>query len=284
MTDATIVWATDVHLNFLLKEDRIPFFRSLVRGDPAAVILSGDMSEAPTLAAHLRQLADVARCPIYFVLGNHDFYHGSIAAVRRVADSLSTSTRTLRWLPATGVVPLTEDVCLVGVDGWGDGRLGNAETTGVMLNDFRLIDELRGLRRPELIRRVQALGDESAALAEQLLDEALARYRHVLFVTHVPPFREACWHEGQTSDDDWLPWFACRAVGEVLRDRLAGRADCTCTVLCGHTHGAGVVEVLPNLRVYTGAAEYRHPRIAGVVRAGASGCLVEMSAAWQGAQ
>ena len=32
-------------------------------------------------------------------------------------------------------------------------------------------------------------------------------------------------------------------------------------VLCGHTHGGGEVEILRNLRVLTGEAEYRHPRI-----------------------
>ena len=28
--------------------------------------------------------------------------------------------------------------------------------------------------------------------------------------------REAAWHQGQLSDDDWIPWFTCRAVGDVI--------------------------------------------------------------------
>ena len=30
-------------------------------------------------------------------------------------------------------------------------------------------------------------------------------------------------------------------------------------VLCGHTHGAGEAQILPNLRVLTGNAEYGKP-------------------------
>jgi len=37
------------------------------------------------------------------------------------------------------------------------------------------------------------------------------------------------------------------------------------TVLCGHTHGGGEVQVLPNLRVLTGEAEYGDPAIQQVL-------------------
>lgn len=37
---------------------------------------------------------------------------------------------------------------------------------------------------------------------------------------HVPPFREASWHQGRISDDDWLPHFTCKAVGDVLREAM----------------------------------------------------------------
>ena len=33
------------------------------------------------------------------------------------------------------------------------------------------------------------------------------------------------------------------------------------TVLCGHTHGAGEVKILPNLLVKTGGAEYKKPEL-----------------------
>lgn len=74
-----------------------------------------------------------------------------------------------------------------------------------------------------------------------------------------------CWHQGQISDDDWLPHFTCKAVGDVLRGAMAGKPDRRLTVLCGHTHGEGMVLLMPNLRVLTGGAEYGQPKVQRVL-------------------
>jgi predicted MPP superfamily phosphohydrolase len=36
-------------------------------------------------------------------------------------------------------------------------------------------------------------------------------------------------------------------------------------VLCGHTHGEGEAQILPNLKVLTAGAEYGKPRLQGVI-------------------
>jgi hypothetical protein len=77
----------------------------------------------------------------------------------------------------------------------------------------------------------------------------------------VPPFREACWYQGRISDDDWLPHFTCQAAAEVLVETMRNAPDRRMIVLCGHTHGAGEAQILPNLRVLTGGAVYGRPRI-----------------------
>jgi len=46
-----------------------------------------------------------------------------------------------------------------------------------------------------------------------------------------------------------------KAMAEIMDDHP--RAELL--VLCGHTHGAGAVQVAPNLRVLTGGAEYGAP-------------------------
>ncbi len=51
------------------------------------------------------------------------------------------------------------------------------------------------------------------------------------------------------------------AGGDVLRDTMESYPDKRMTVLCGHTHGGGVIQVSPNLKVITGEAEYRHPDV-----------------------
>ena len=86
-----------------------------------------------------------------------------------------------------------------------------------------------------------------------------------MVLTHVPPFREACWHEGQLSCDNWSPHFTCKATGDVLVDVMTAHPDQTMTVLCGHTHSAGYAQILENLEVFTGDAVYGHPKIQQVL-------------------
>lgn len=260
-----LAWATDVHLDFLDGAGLRRFGRQLLETGSDAIILSGDVSVAPSLVGHLELLAAEVRRPIYFVLGNHDFYRGEISAVRRRMQSLTGQSEYLRWLPAARVIPLDDGVWLAGIDGWGDGRAGRPYETEVLLNDFFLIGELKWLPREELVSRLRDLGDREAGFARELFDEIPEDAREIVFVTHVPPFVEACWHEGAISSEDWQPWFTCVALGEALLELSGQHPNQNVTVLCGHTHSAGFVQVAPNLRVYTGAADYGSPAIAGLV-------------------
>lgn len=252
-----LAWATDVHLNFLGAAERARFAAEVAATDTEGVLLTGDIAEAVDLEPLLDELAATVARPVWFVLGNHDFYRGSIEEVRARASAMTAA----RWLPAAGVVPLAPGVALVGHDGWGDARLGNYRRTTVELSDFHLIRDLLGLDRLARLAVLRRLGDQAAAAMHALVDQALAVADHVVVATHVPPFRESCWHAGELSNDDWLPYFTCAAVGDVLRDAMAARPAARMTVYCGHTHSSGEAQILPNLRVITGAARYGHPSV-----------------------
>jgi hypothetical protein len=99
----------------------------------------------------------------------------------------------------------------------------------------------------------------------ELLPQALEKYPQVIFATHVPPLRDACWHEGQISDHEWLPHFTCKAVGDVVLEIMRQWPDRQLTVYCGHTHSPGVCQPLPNLTIHTGAAKYGFPRVQEIV-------------------
>jgi Icc protein len=150
---------------------------------------------------------------------------------------------------------------LVGHDAWADGRLGDFFRSEVLLNDYLLISELQGQEKPERYAQLNALGDEAAGFLERRASEALAGRRNIIVLTHVPPFRESCWHEGRISDDDYLPLFACRAVGDRLAAIMRDHPGQTMTRLCGHTHSSGCARILDNLTVYTGQAQYGEPEL-----------------------
>jgi len=256
-----IAWLTDIHLDFLSPQRVKEFCRGIVEHNPEAVLIGGDIGDASTIGVYLRIIEDELCRPIYFVLGNHDYYYGSITGVRTAIKELCDRSDWLHWLPAGGVVELTEETGLIGIDSWADGRLGNYRDSMVLLNDYFLIKELTGLDQDARRVKLNELGDCAAAELKGVLPKSLDRFRYVILLTHVPPFKEACWHEGSISSDHWLPHFGCKAVGKVLIELMRSYPDCDMTVLCGHTHGAGSAQILPNLNVKTSGAEYGSPRL-----------------------
>ena len=258
-----LAWLTDLHLNFV-ELDCVDDLCRRVRDEGAdAVLISGDIAEAPGVEAYLQLLDRQIDRPIHFVLGNHDFYRGGIGEVRARVAAFCARRPGIHWLSQETMIELTPETGLIGHDGWADGRLGDHAGSDVLLNDFFLIEELAELEPETRLERLHALGDQAADHFRSTLPEALRRYRRVIALTHVPPFREACWYQGQISADAWLPHFACKAVGDALVDVMSAHPDRELIVLCGHTHSAGDAWILPNLRVFTGAADYGRPGIEG---------------------
>ena len=253
-----LAWATDLHLNFARPPAQEAFFQALLHRQADSLVLTGDIAEAPDFDLYLARLAQRFAKPIYFVLGNHDFYRSSVVEVRQRAVALAPP---LHWLSRAAVIALSESTGLVGHDGWADTQFGRYYESHVQLNDFAYIDELKRLSRAERRHRMMALAAEAAAHFAEVLPEALDRFAHVVVATHVPPFREATWHEGRISDDDWIPFFASKIAGEAISDVARRYPHRRITVLCGHTHGAGIAQIAPNLVVHTAGAIYGQPAL-----------------------
>lgn len=265
MNSFRLAWATDIHLEFCDDAVIDGFLQSVTAAAPSALVLTGDIGQAGTVTDYLRRIESGLECPVYFVLGNHDFYKGTIGWVRDEVASLVRDADRLTWLREAGIVTLTPGVALIGVDGWADGRFGDYAGSTVMLNDYLLIHELSGIDAAERLLRLQQLADAEAAILERSLRAALAEHRRVVVATHVPPFAQAAWHEGRQSDDNWLPHFSSKASGDVLLAAAEAHGDREILVLCGHTHGGGTADVRPNLRVITGPAEYGSPGVQQVL-------------------
>ena len=279
-----LAWLTDLHLNFV-DIDCVEGLCRRIRDEGAdAVLISGDIAEAPGVEAYLDLLGRQIDRPIYFVLGNHDFYRGGIVEVRAQDRRVLRRSPLIHWLSAEAAIELTPETGLIGHDGWADGRLGDYAGSDVLLNDYFLIEDLAGLEPEARLEQLHALGDEAATHFRSTLPQALGRYRRVIALTHVPPFREACWHRGNLSDDAWLPHFACKAVGDALMEIMSAHPDRELLVLCGHTHSAGEAGILPNLKVRTGAAEYGRPASrTGSSRIATLDVLPHAAAEWRGA-
>lgn len=256
-----LVWLTDIHLNFIKPYQFDGFIMAIRQHQPDAVLLSGDIAESNNVVYYLRQMAKFLGRPIYFVLGNHDFYRAALADVTGAVRAACADSEHLVWLNEAGIVELTPNVGLIGHDSWADGRLGDYEGSDVIMTDYVVIDDFADLDKAERLQLLNRLGDAAAAHIRQVLPTALNQYDKVYLLTHVPPFAESCVYEGQPTNPRFLPHFACKAVGDALREIMQAHPQRQLTVLCGHTHQPARAQILPNLLAITGSADYGDPRV-----------------------
>ena len=255
-----LAWCSDIHLNFLHPNGPRAFGESIHdEGQVDAVVVTGDIAEAPSLVSSLESFADGAKVPVHFVLGNHDYYRGAIWEVRAAMQQLKHPLLT--WLDEAHPIQLDTQTALVGHEGWADAQYGNPLGSRVEVADHELIQEFAGALRHEIVSERQRMGLLYAQEAERNLLSACAGYEHIVFATHYPPFIQATWHNGRHSDEHWLPWFSCKAMGDTLLRVASNHLDKTFTVLCGHTHGEGRYRAAPNLDVYTAKAAYYVPSV-----------------------
>lgn len=285
---ARVLWVTDPHLDCVRGDAPRVFGQYLRQENPdaEALLITGDIAQANTFSSMLEGLAKSTGLPLYFVLGNHDAYGGSLYAARKAARGVKGA----HWLPAAGVVAFGE-TALVGQDGWYDGRLGAGSASKFLLNDFSRIKELRleympRARRmgasmtifgglPEHMRRevlnpvvllAGKIADAEAEAAKKTLQSAVGQgFKKIVFATHVPPFEGAAWHQGEPSDHDALPWFASKVMGEAILSVAQQAPDVAFIVLCGHSHSPGTCDPAPNVHVLTGKAVYGSPYLAGTL-------------------
>lgn len=159
---------------------------------------------------------------------------------------------------------------LLGQDGWADGRYGDYTNSRVALNDSQMIADLfqkKIIGKYPLLEKMQELADADAKLLEKNIQNAINQYnpKKIIVLTHVPPFKEACLYQGKISNDDYLPYFSSKAIGDTLLKMAEENSIIEFLVLCGHTHGKVCYQPLSNLIIKVGAAEYYQPEIQEII-------------------
>jgi 3',5'-cyclic-AMP phosphodiesterase len=265
-----LAWLTDTHLNFVNKDVLDDLCDSILEQGADSVCITGDISDGPNLSNHLTYLDSRLGLPVHFVLGNHDFYHSSFQETTDlVLEAVGRRGSKLNWLTNSDPLMLTDTSCIVGHDGWYDGRNGDLEKTSVMLSDFLIIEDLHHcysrhlnyLDRDRLRKILEATADSATESLHSKLQLIPKQATSVLVATHVPPFQESATYMGKISDKNWQPFFSCKSMGDMLYAYCILHPDKDLHVLCGHSHGESEVQILDNLRCSTGGAEYRRPRL-----------------------
>lgn len=174
-----LAWITDIHLNFIDLATCQKFYQEIIDSECDSVLLSGDIAEAPSIKNVLQELSDFIKKPVYFVLGNHDYYRGQVNEVRSEMVELNESSEYLFWLPASGPLRLDKHTFLIGQDGWADGRLGNYQNSPISLNDSRMNTDLfqeKLLGKHQLLQKMQQLADLDASALHYDLMQAIEQH------------------------------------------------------------------------------------------------------------
>lgn len=132
-----------------------------------AILLTGDISTSQYLESHLLFLESNIEAPIYFVLGNHDFYFDD-----KIFDGKSMTLAKKISKNGNGILKYCTDsfdiICdsykneikkigIVGVDGWYDGLYSSMLKSDLLMTDFNCIKEFDAIFKGEAY---EALNDK----------------------------------------------------------------------------------------------------------------------------
>ncbi|KTC86635.1 metallophosphoesterase family protein [Legionella brunensis] len=264
-----IAWLTDIHLNFLNEIHRYEFYEKIIQSQVDCLFITGDIAEAPSLSIFLFEMEKLLAKPIYFVLGNHDYFRGDISSVRNKMRHLTSERPFLNWLPAIRGVKLQEGIYLIGHDGWADGRFGDYQHSSIIMNDSQLIADLLNayrLGKSYLLEKMQALAAyDCDELRENFFRIAMLKPSDVIILLHVPPFKENCLYKGEGNNEYFLPFYASQIAGDTLLEIADVYPEIKFLVLCGHVHHRSVYQPRENLIIKSGHAEYYYPRIEEII-------------------
>jgi predicted phosphohydrolase len=249
------------------------FCSILKKNNPDAVLLSGDISLSQYLGKHLLALENRLEMPVFFVLGNHDFWGSSIEKVRKNVTTLSSKSRYLRYLSSIPYIPLSPSTVIIGHDGWYDGLNGNPAHSKFVMNDWNLISDFATLKNH------CNLGHDLQAILNVARKHAVTAARHIalginsslqqhkpnkiIVATHVPPFVNPLDFHRSVSAGDLYPWYSSKIMGDMLLTAAKHNPHVQFKVFCGHIHTNYEGYVTPNLLLRSGKSEYSEPTVQG---------------------
>lgn len=244
-----LAWLSDIHVDFLSDSQLQELFSEVKSYSLDAILITGDISDSRRLENDLQILKSLS-IPIFFVLGNHDYYYSRVYPVKKKIETLAKNSENLVYLSDGKTVELIPSTLLVGQDGWADGRYDSFKRSLIELNDYYYIKSFEGLPKQERIKVLQSIADKEARKLQNTLRLAVIRHpKRIVVATHVPPFRELCLDRSGKIDPQYVPHFSSKATGDVLLDIANENPDIEFLCLCGHTHTETQKQILQNLEV-----------------------------------
>jgi Icc-related predicted phosphoesterase len=271
-----LCWLTDIHLDhYCNKETKTikRFCEEVMSFSPDGIVITGDITNGLNTFKHFSEMTKEWKdIPVYFVLGNHDFYGSSFDTVRKKLHKAIDKHKNFHYLTDLNYVEITPNCAITGHDGWYDGGYGNwFDKKVVVMNDYYFINDfftksfipptMTKYDKRILFNLLQQEAQKCANHILRVLPDAISKYKKVIFATHVPPFKEASIYNGKVSNKNFLPNYSSKIAGDALLSVATSKKaqNKKIVVLCGHTHGDGICQPYHNIICYTGYSDYGNP-------------------------
>jgi len=249
------LWYSDLHLNFLSEKKLTLFIDSIISRNPDLVWLTGDITTGKKLIEHLELLVNRLPFPIYFIIGNHDYWGSSIEQTHEnIRELVKKYPGRLFWVSDKLSLPFSESTVLIGNEGWYDAMLGWPRHL-VFTWDWFHISNFRALGCCKRITSFQKVAADFTSKMRESLLSALNTHDHVYAMTHIPPWAEATHDVGTFFGWFWLPYNVSVKMGMMFKEVMEQFPNKKLTVLCGHTHSKKSVQISGNINCHVAGAD-----------------------------
>jgi len=216
-----------------------------------AIVINGNIAQPKEFSERISWF-DYSNKPLYFVLGPHDYSGQLVQTVREKMSTQYGKNKNCNWLTVTEPVKLSKTTALIGVDGWGDIRIGKKFHTKLLMTEHCRIDDLRqSTNKRDILWKLRSLAEADAKLAKKKLTSALKRFKNVIFMSHIAPYANALLKDEQLPNEHLLPYYVSKCLGDVITDVAKQYTDNNITVLCSPTANNVVYKELDNVTVMT---------------------------------
>lgn len=245
MENVKIIFLTDLHLNRMFSWQRSSFYKKIIKENPGAIIITGDISNGNNLYNDLVFLASL-KTPIYFTLGNHEFWKSSFEEITSQVRELCKIFPNLIWLTESDIVPLKYQTFLIGADGWYDGRSGVENYLRFSI-DRLYIKEYKGKTFDEQLNLMRSLADNATDSIIKKLNQAIDIGAKTIYIaTHFPPYKEASRSRIPILKDFWKSYDINFNLGERVKE-IANIKDINIIFISGHVHKEKILQVSNNI-------------------------------------
>lgn len=260
------LWITDPHFNFSSPEQNKKFLEHVKGYNPAGIFLTGDISTGRELSSHLKLILGILDCPIYFVLGNHDYYRSSFAHIDYEMSYLSKRHGNLHYLNNEDPISLSEKVAVIGHNGWYDAGWRTPVFPFVFWADWYFIHDFRfhdsNADRMSLMKYKAEVATENLKIK---LEKSLKTHHTTYLLTHFPPWPEKIDKWGGLVETFWKPYNSCKVAADMISSVMKKHPDQKLIILAGHTHRQRYENISHNIELRVGAGSHKKSQVQDVI-------------------